>query len=224
MPSIAEMDATPRDAHDHAFSVISPLIDGFGYGSALDVGVGAGRGVMHLIDRHPDIEVRGVEPVQVKYALAQRRKDIPEGCIVKCAGAPLPFGDDTFDSVCGMGVLRHFAEPDTIVREMTRVARSAVFLSDLNRFAHGGRLQRAAKYVLYRLGLWQLVYRLANGGRTYPVAEGSPAYSYSLYDSLPALDEWADRIFLVPTVPSRAGWFHPLFGADHLLLCGLRDD
>jgi hypothetical protein len=48
-------------------------------------------------------------------------------------------------------------------------------------------------------------------------------YSYSVYDSLPVLERWADRIFLVPTSPSPVGWFHPLFGSVHVLVCAVRD-
>ncbi len=49
------------------------------------------------------------------------------------------------------------------------------------------------------------------------------SYSYSVYDSLHVLDEWADRVFLIPTGPARCGWFHPLFGAAHVLVCAMRD-
>lgn len=221
-----EMHVDPDDEHYTALSFISALIEGFGYDSVLDVGAGTGRGVRRFIDRHPAIEVRGVEPVRAMIQQAERGNGVPEGCIVESAGDPLPFGEGTFDAVCELGVLHHVADPNAIVREMTRVARKAVFLSDENRFAHGGRVHRAAKYGLFRLGLWPMAYRLATGGHAYHLTEGDGgvAYSYSVYDSLPILNGWADRTFLVPTGTVRSGWFHPLFGAHHVLLCALRDD
>ena len=213
------------DEHFVGLEFISALIEGFGYRSVLDVGTGTGRGVRHFIDRHDQIEVRGVEPVRAMIDQAVQANDVPEGCIVEATGSPLPFDAEAFDVVCEFGVLHHVAEPNEIVREMTRVARRAVFLSDENRFANGGPLRRAVKYGLYRARLWPLAYRLANRGRTYHLSpgDGGVVYSYSVYDSLEVLNEWADRTFLVPTVPTSAGWFHPLFGARNLLLCALRD-
>jgi ubiquinone/menaquinone biosynthesis C-methylase UbiE len=214
------------DEHFVALEFISALVDGFGYRSILDVGAGTGRGVSHFINRHDQLEVRGVEPVQAMIEEAVRSNGVPEDCIVEARGGALPFEDDAFDVVCEFGVLHHVAEPNEIVQEMTRVARRAVFLSDENRFGNGGPFRRTTKFALYRLGLWPLVYRLANRGRTYHLSpgDGGVVYSYSVYDSLKILDEWADRTFLVPTVPCDRTWFHPLFGARNLLLCALRDD
>jgi ubiquinone/menaquinone biosynthesis C-methylase UbiE len=219
------MHVAADDEHYTALSFISALIDGYGYRSVLDVGAGTGRGVAHFITRHAGIEVRGVEPVRAMIDQAERRHDVPAGRIVQADGERLPFADESFDAVCELGVLHHVGDPGSIVAEMTRVARRAVFLSDENRFANGDALRRAIKYGLYRAGLWPLAHRLASGGRAYHLnpGDGGVAYSYSVYDSLPALNEWADRAFLVPTVPARAGWFHPLFGARNVLLCALRD-
>jgi SAM-dependent methyltransferase len=221
-----EMHAAPNDEHYTALAYISALIEGFGWRSVLDVGAGTGRGVRHFIDRHPGLDVRGVEPVRAMIEQAERGNGVPAGVIDEGRGDPLPFADDAFDVVCELGVLHHVADPNTVVAEMTRVARRAVFLSDTNRFAKGGFLHRAAKYGLYRLGLWQAVYRLATRGRGYHLnpEDGGVAYTYSVYDSLALLNEWADRVFLVPTAPVRAGWFHPLFSAHTVLLCAVRDD
>src|SRR5438067_2147090 len=114
-------------------------------------------------------------------------------------GEALPIDDDSFDAAFELGVLHHVAELNAIVGEMMRVARRAIFRSDDNRFAKGGPLRRAAKYALHRLGVRSAVYRLAQRGRTYYLTEGvgGVAYSYSVYDSVKQLAEWADRIFFV---------------------------
>lgn len=212
------------DGHAVALSYISTLISGSEYRSVLDVGAGTGRGVRYFLDRHPHLTVRGVEPVQAMIDAAERLHGVPAGCIEQGVGDPLPFDDGSFDAVCELGVLHHVADPDEMVRQMTRVARRAVFLSDENRFARGTRTAKMAKYALYRLGAWPAVRRVRTRGRGYHLTEdGGVAYSYSVYDSLPILGTWADRVFLVPTVPAGTGWFHPLFGATHVLVCAIRD-
>jgi ubiquinone/menaquinone biosynthesis C-methylase UbiE len=217
-----------HDEHFIALSVISALIEGYRYESVLDVGAGTGRGVKYLRDHHPHIEIRGLEPVRAMIEQAEKRNGVPAGCIVEGLGAALPFPDLSFDAVCELGVLHHVSDPGAVVQEMARVARRAVVLSDSNRFANGGPLHRAVKYMLFRLKLWPIVYRLATRGRGYHLSlgdegDGGVVYSYSVYDSLNFLNEWADRVFLVPLVPARASWFHPLFSATNVLLCAIRD-
>jgi ubiquinone/menaquinone biosynthesis C-methylase UbiE len=212
------------DEHYIALDFVSALIDGYGYKSVLDVGTGTGRGVKHFLDRHPDLEVKGIEPVKALLEQAER-KGIPSDSLIEGRGDQMPFEDGAFDVVCEFGILHHVADPVPILTEMTRVARRAIFLSDENRFANGGAAHRAAKYALHTVGLWPLAFRLRNRGHPYllTAGDGGVAYSYSVYDSLEQLNEWADRTFFVPLIPAPPTRFHPLFGATNLLLCALRD-
>lgn len=214
------------DEHYVALDFMSALIDGYGYRSVLDVGAGTGRGVNHFLRRHESVEVRGVEPVAALIDEAVRSNDVPAGCIVEGSGESLPFADGSFDAVCEIGVLHHVAKPQRLIAEMIRVARRAVFLSDNNRFGRGGAFARWTKLAVYTSGLWPVLYRLRNRGKPYYVSEGDGgiAYSYSVYDSLQQLNEWADRVFVVPTVPARASLGHPMMGATHGLLCALREE
>src|SRR3954452_15901999 len=86
------------DEHFVALGFISALIDGYGYRSVLDVGTGTGRGVKHFMERHGEIEVRGVEPVRAMIDQAER-KGVPAGRIVEATGDRLPFDDQSFDAV-----------------------------------------------------------------------------------------------------------------------------
>lgn len=214
------------DPHYVALEFISALVDGYGYRSVLDVGSGTGRGVHHLLERHEGLEVRGVEPVRALIEQAERSNGVPVDAIVEAAGESLPFADRSFDAVCELGVLHHVARPNELIAEMTRVARRAILLSDENRFGRGRTLTRLARFALYRAGLWPLAVRVRHRGRPYRLTaeDGGVAYSYSVYDSLDQLNEWADRVFIVPTVPARSStWGHPLFSASHAVLCALRD-
>lgn len=213
------------DPHNVALEFISALIDGYGYEGVLDVGSGTGRGVKHLLERHEGLDVHGVEPVPALIDRAESMNGVRKGVIVEGSGESLPFPDGSIDAVCELGVLHHVPDPPALVAEMTRVARRAVFLSDENRFGRGRPSARLARFGLWHTGLWPLAFRIRHRGRRYVLnpEDGGVAYSYSVYDSIDQLNEWADRVFVVPTVPTGKSLGHPLLSASHGLLCALRD-
>jgi ubiquinone/menaquinone biosynthesis C-methylase UbiE len=213
-----------ENEHNVALDHVSCLIDLLELCSVLDVGCGTGRAVKHLLARHPDLEVKGIEPVTALIAEAERT-GVPAGVIVSGTGEALPFEDGSFDAVCEFGVLHHVENPRSVVDEMMRVARRAVFLSDTNRFGHGPRVMRWTKLILCKLRVWPLVHWLKTGGRGYRLSPGDGvSFSYSVFDSYAPLARWADRVVLVPTRPvTSTSWLHPLLTTDHVLLCAIRD-
>jgi hypothetical protein len=115
------------------------------------------------------------------------------------------------------------ARPELVVREMTRVARRAVYLSDDNRFGVGPYPLRVVKLLLARAGLWRLADRLRTRGRGYRItSHDGLAYSYSVYDTLGELGRWADEVLVLPTRQDRHGWTQPLLTASHVLACATR--
>ncbi len=88
----------------------------------LYVGAGTGRAVRHLMDRMPELSVRGVEPVAARITEAVQKKGIPENTIIQGVGESLPFEDASFDVVCCFAMLHHVPKPDAVVREILRVA------------------------------------------------------------------------------------------------------
>jgi ubiquinone/menaquinone biosynthesis C-methylase UbiE len=213
------------DEHHVALEHMSGLVDYLGISSILDVGCGTGRGLKYFLRSKRGIIVHGVEPVGVLIERAVNSNSIPADSITEGFGEALPFADESFDAVFECGLLHHVAEPERIVREMMRVSRKAVFLSDENRFAHGNVLSRWAKLALWKTGLFKLAYRLKTWGKGYRFSEGDgPAYSYSAFDSIEMLSEWANRVFVVPTDDiEESGLFHPLMTSFHVLLCAIRD-
>jgi SAM-dependent methyltransferase len=215
-----------NDEHFVAARYASYLMTGLGINSLLDVGAGTGRAVKFFLERHPDLKVVGIEPIQALIDEAIKG-GVPAGLIARGRGEALPFNDGAFDAVCEFGVLHHASSPDEVLSEMMRVARKAVFISDTNRFGQGSRPSRWAKLALQSLGLWGPANWLNTRGKNYFVSEDDGlAYAYSVYDSLPALTRWADRVMLVPTaVRDRGvGLSHPLLSSSHLLLAAIKED
>jgi ubiquinone/menaquinone biosynthesis C-methylase UbiE len=216
-----------RDGDEHyvALRHIGGFFDALGISSVLDVGCGTGRGMKYFLERRPGILVQGVEPVAALIDQAVHVNSVHPGLIMKGTGEALPFADQTFDAAFECGILHHVKEPNQIVREMMRVSRKAIFLSDENRFAHGSTFARWAKLLLCKTGIFRAAYRLKTLGKGYRFSEGDGlAYSYSVFDSIQVLSEWADRVIVIPTDEVKTkSVFHPLLTSFHVLLCAIRD-
>ena len=215
----------PGDEHDLALNYIAGFFDTLKIFSVLDVGCGTGRGLAFLRKNYPQVAAHGVEPVPALIQQAISANGIPASAITEANGESLPFADQSIDATFECGILHHARNPEQVVREMLRVSRKAVFLSDENRFAHGSVISRWGKLLLCKTRIFRAAYRLKTLGKGYRFSEGDGlAYSYSVYDSIALLSRWADRIILIPTDNVKTGGvFHPLLTSFHLLLCAVRD-
>jgi ubiquinone/menaquinone biosynthesis C-methylase UbiE len=191
----------------------------------LDVGAGTGRGIRHFLDAMPDLVVNGIEPVSALIGQAIQNGGIPPGLMIQGVGEALPFRNASFDVVCSLGILHHVPAPDAVVREMLRVARKAVIISDGNRFGQGPWPVRVLKLALYKAGLWGMVDYLRTRGRGYMLTAGDGvSYSYSVYDSLDCISEWAAQLILAPAESCKAtSWFHPLLTSGGVIVCAIKD-
>lgn len=193
--------------------------------SVLDVGTATGRGLRDLKEALPDGFVCGIEPVAALLEQAVQRGNTAGGLMVQGTGAALPFADSSFDVVCETAVLHHVANPNVVVKEMLRVAKKAVLISDSNRFGQGSRMARLIKLVLYKSRLWGAYNYLRTSGKGYRITEGDGvAYSYSVYDSFELISQWADKIIFYSSVDKKArSWAHPLLTSGAVLLCALKE-
>lgn len=210
------------DEHFRALGLMMPFLDLVGARTLLDVGTGTGRALRYFAEHRPALETRGLEPVP---ALAEKAVEagVQPGTIDIGDGLTMPYADDAFDAVCELGVLHHIADPNAVVREMTRVASRAILLSDNNCFGWGRWPLRLAKNVLGVTGLLQPALRVKNGGRSYMLSEDDGlAYTYSVLSALPVLRPWADEVHVIPTLPGRETWQAPRLTASHLLVVALR--
>jgi len=214
------MHVSPDDEHAAALSRITPALERIEASSVLDVGAGTGRGMRHLLEAKPELTIKGIEPVEALIEQAISANGVPADALIVGTGENLPFPDDSFDAVMSLGVLHHVPEPSRVVAEMLRVASRGIFISDSNRFGHGRGPTRLLKVALAKAHLWKLAFRVRRLGRNYVVSvDDGIAYSYSVYDSIPQVSEWAEWLEVAGLDSKPTGsWFHPLLTSPTVLL------
>jgi SAM-dependent methyltransferase len=219
-----------QDQHFVALEYILGLMTTLRLRSLLDVGTGTGRSLRFMAERSGDVAAVGVDPVEALLRQAVEHGDGRggrTGPLVAGRAERLPFRDGAFDAVCATGMLHHVPAPQPVVAEMLRVARSAIFLSDSNRFGQGSTAARLVKLGLYKAGLWRTFMFARTKGRGYQFSEDDGVfYSYSVYDSFSQVKAWSTRTILLGTddlADAGPTWAHPLLDSSHVLLCGLRE-
>ena len=161
----------------------------------LDVGTGAGdiparaRGI--AARRGVDLTTVGVDAAEALARAARRRG---RTCAVVCAdGRALTFADDSVDVVTCSQLLHHFVDDDAraLLREMDRVARVRVIVSDLRRSW------------LAAAGIWLASYPL----RFHPVSRHDGVVSVMRGFTAPELGAAVgDALGCPPRVRRRLGW------------------
>lgn len=218
-PLYESMHVQPGDEHFVALEYASALLNVVRAKSVLDVGSGTGRAVRFLRQRRADLQVEGVEPVGELREQAQAL-GTP---LHKASGEDLPFPDDSFDVVMSFGLLHHVTDPVPVISEMTRVARAGIMISDVNRFGQGSTAAGTLKLAIHRVGLWPTFEQIRTRGRGYMESSGDGIfYSYSIFDSMPQLQAWADKVFIVPTLPQKKLPLAQL-ATPHALLVAFRE-
>ncbi len=87
----------------------------------LDVGCGDGFLAARLMQKRPDISIKGID------VLIRDNIHIP---VEVYDGANLPYMDSSFDAVMFIDVLHHAEDPEPLLREAGRVARQAIIIKD----------------------------------------------------------------------------------------------
>ncbi len=218
------MHIWPGDEHYISLTHISNLMRTINVKSILDIGAGTGRGLLYMKEHFPDVKAHGLEPSPDMRAKAIEKGVLPEQ-ITQGRGEKIPFPDGSFDATCEFGVLHHIQHPEIALKEMMRVSKKAVFISDGNRFGHGSVPSRWLKLFLYKTGLFPMARWVQTRGKLYNVDESDGlTFSFSVYDMLPLLSEWADRIYLFPSGPEKPtkSIFHPLMTSSIMLLAAVK--
>jgi ubiquinone/menaquinone biosynthesis C-methylase UbiE len=194
--------AASEPEHDFALDLLSGIARAQGYRSFLDVGSGTGRGLTRLRREFPEAEILGVEPV-TELRAEGHRKGIPPSSLVDGDVTSLNFPDASIDCVLALGVMHHLPNPKRAISEMSRVARKAIFISDLNNLGCGSIYQRAICHLLTLFGLWRSFQFIKNGFKSWKMSEGDGVhYSYSLLNEVTFLRSLGLTLFLFTTRPT----------------------
>lgn len=223
-PSYEEMHARESDSFNQR--MIEAVLKMLGTESVLDVGTATGYRLHDLRFALPEAFLCGVEPVDALLGIARRNDVLSSGSLIRGTGLSLPFADKSFDVVCEFAILHHVARPDVVVKEMLRVARKAVIISDSNRFGQGSRFMRIAKLLMYKTRTWQLFDWIRTRGKGYRITDGDGlSYSYSVYDSFDLLSAWADRLIVLPAESGKPrSWLHPLMNSGGALAFAIKEN
>lgn len=89
--------------------------------SVLDVGSGDGLLSYLIMQRRPDLKIKGVD------ILGRSQTHIP---VERFDGSVIPYGTGTFEVIMLVDVLHHTTDPMILLREAVRVARKAVVIKD----------------------------------------------------------------------------------------------
>lgn len=166
--------------------------------SALDVGCGTGRALEWINKRDGTIDLFGIDPSEGLLSIA--RAKVPRAVFKTGKGDHLPFEDSSIDLVLATGIMHHVDDPTAVIKEMFRVARTAVLISDHNNFAFSGDMARRVRLILYSLGLFRAAAFIKQGFRRQGYsAEDGWWYPYSLLDNHADITTLASEMFYIPT-------------------------
>lgn len=213
-----DIESNKNDEHAVALGFLVSQLDRLGIASVLDVGAGVGTDLLAIRSQAPGVRVVGIEPVEEMRAVGRSRglgpEELMDGDVMR-----LPFPDKSFDCVCAFAVLHHVRDHASAVREMIRVARKAVFISDSNCFGSGSWAVRAVKQGAHALGLWPALDWVKSRGRGFYVSEGDGLfYAYSVFFDHAQLRRASSEVHLLST---KGAGRSPYRSASHVALLAI---
>jgi SAM-dependent methyltransferase len=205
-------------AHNFALSFLTSTIDHIQARSVLDVGSGTGRVLAALKKARPQVQVTGVEPSKELRELGYS-KGVPRSDLVEGDAHSLGYQDGSFDIVCAFGVMHHLAYPNNATREMLRVARRAIFISDHNDYGRGSAVTTALKQIARGAGLWNAYRFLITRGKGYRITDDDGLwYPYSIFDTHEVIRKYCSDVHFLNTLDSGPNLYRR---ASHVAMFGI---
>lgn len=188
-----------EDEHFIACALLTGLAQHYSFLSLLDVGCGTGRAIGYISRSLPSLRVLGVEPVE-EMRIAAVASGISPDIVLPGDATALPFSDGQFDCCSAFGVLHHIPHPQRAIREMFRVSRRAVFISDHNVYGMGSPLTRGVKQLFRDLHARWLLRLLLTGGKGFHDTDWDGVfYPFSLVDHLDLIRALSTKVHIFPT-------------------------
>jgi 2-polyprenyl-3-methyl-5-hydroxy-6-metoxy-1,4-benzoquinol methylase len=97
--------------------------------SLLDVGCGEGIVTERWAASKPEARVVGLDLEDPELGAHWAKRACRNLTFLAGSAYELPFADDEFDVVCGIEMLEHVPDPEIVLAEMKRVARSRLLVS-----------------------------------------------------------------------------------------------
>jgi ubiquinone/menaquinone biosynthesis C-methylase UbiE len=190
--------------------------------SLLDVGCGTGRALSYFRMEFPDLVLRGADPSADMLRVATERHGIPAEWL-DITTERLPYRDSAFDVAVATGVLHHVAEPDRLIDEMLRVTRSAVFISDGNKYGNAPAIMSCIKIAARGLGIIRQLEWLRHGGKKYTISTSDGLnYPFSVFDHIERFRDQCQTLLVIPTKGRTGMTTRPLMHSSHALICALK--
>lgn len=215
------MHVSDDDEHAKALALFAGLAAQRAHASILDIGAGTGRALRFLKSALPESNLVGIEPVAQLREAGLGAGGLDKGQLRDGDATALAFDDNAFDWVIETGVLHHIKDFRAALREMMRVARVGILISDSNNMGQGGRGARRLKQAIKALGLWEPFVYLQTRGKGYKWSEGDGVYySFCAFDCVPVLQEKFPMIHYCNT---QASGFDLYGSAPHVAILAYRD-
>jgi ubiquinone/menaquinone biosynthesis C-methylase UbiE len=185
-----------NDEHFNALEYSFPLIESLNINSILDVGCGTGRALKWVQQRISDITLIGIDPSP--DLLLKAKESLPNVSFHEGTGEKLPFSDNSIDFVIATGIMHHVDDPEMCIREMFRVCRKAILISDHNNFAFGSILTRRIRLTLFALSLLKIFTFVKQGFKKKGYSEEDGYwYAYSLINDFGLIHSLAKQVFIL---------------------------
>ena len=114
------------------------VLDSFKENSVLDIGSGDGFLLKKLLGKNKNIKALGID---ISPVALEKAKENGIDTMLLDITEPLPFENNSFESVLLLDVLEHMFQPESVLQEAVRVAEKYVYISVPNFVSLPARIQ-----------------------------------------------------------------------------------
>lgn len=181
-------DPTNESSHNFAVRELIRLVKHLKAQSVLDVCCGTGRATKSMLDLGIDAYGIDISPDLLQEGVS--KFSIPSSRLLIGDATALPFEEKQFDVSCILGALHHTARPCRVIKEMLRVSKFGIVVSD-----EGNHISGGIKSLLISMGIFALVYRLIfrrppRKARRKLSSDGDgPTFVFSVEEVIPQIKE-----------------------------------